>query len=489
MTRPAAEEVHGDRPRCVRCGRLPGWLHRWPEGVVCSTCRNDALEVQGRCASCGAQRMTPGIAAGGGRLCVDCAGIPGNFFCIRCGHEGLRQRDHVRRRCILTEMLRDVLDDGSGQISSTLRPLFDRLRQVERPLGCQTWLRQEHVQRMLRSLPRGRTPLTHEGLSTLGAPRTVAYLRDLLMKYGLLPARDRHLLMFESWLAGHLAAVDDAEQRKLLNQYATWDVLRKLRESAARGSLGPSRDSTARDRLRKATEFLMFLSGRSRTAAQCTQADLDAWHAEHRLARRHAQQFLRWCIRTGNMPRLTIPNISTRNPAPLDQHRRITLIRRAVTDEQIPVMDRVTAMLLLLYAQPITRIVQLTLDDISHHDGQVLLRLGDPPTPVPEPFAILLLGYAAARPNTKTATNPDGRWLFPGRRAGRPIHPSTIEKRLRDRGFAPGRARTSAIRHLVLQAPAPVVASMLGYNNESLTVIAAQAAGPWRRYAPGDHRR
>jgi hypothetical protein len=69
------------------------------------------------------------------------------------------------------------------------------------------------------------------------------------------------------------------------------------------------------------------------------------------------------------------------------------------------------------------------------------------------------------------------------------IHPSTIEQRLRNLGFAPGRARTSAIRHLVLQAPAPVVAGMLSYNNESLAVIAAEAAGPWSRYAPGDHTR
>lgn len=99
------------------------------------------------------------------------------------------------------------------------------------------------------------------------------------------------------------------------------------------------------------------------------------------LARRAAQQFLRWCMRTGNMPRLSLPVISTRNPAPLDRHRRLTLIRRAITDEQIPAMDRVAALLLLLYAQPITRIVRLTLDDITVHDGQVLLRLGDPPTP------------------------------------------------------------------------------------------------------------
>jgi hypothetical protein len=464
-------------------------VNYWPEGIVCSTCRNDALGVNGQCTGCGAERMTPGIAPDGGRLCVDCAQIPGNFFCARCGHEGLRQRDHVCRRCILTDLLRDVLDDGTGQISPALLPLFDGLRQVERPLGCQTWLRREHIQRMLRSLARGHTPLTHEGINTLGAPRTVAYLRDLLMKHSLLPARDRHLLMFESWLASRLAAVDDPEQRKLLNQYATWDVLRKLRDTAARGQLGPTRDTTARDKIRKAAEFLTWLTDRGRTAAQCTQADLDVWHAEHRLARRTAQQFLRWCMRTGNMPRLAIPNISTRNPAPLDQHRRVTLIRRAVTDEQIPAMDRVAAMLLLLYAQPITRIVQLTLDDITSHDSQVLLRLGDPPTPVPEPFATLLLDYAAARPNTKTATNPDSRWLFPGRRAGRPIHPSTIEQRLRDLGFAPGRARTSAIRHLILQAPAPVVAGMLSYNNESLAVIAAEAAGPWSRYAPGDHTR
>lgn len=118
-------------------------------------------------------------------------------------------------------------------------------------------------------------------------------------------------------------------------------------------------------------------------------------------------------MRTGNMPRLSLPTISTRNPAPLDQHRRLTLIRQAVTDEQIPAIDRVAALLLLLYAQPVTRIVRLTLDDIAVHDGQVLLRLGVPPTPAPEPFATLLLDYTATRPNTKTATSPASRWLFP----------------------------------------------------------------------------
>lgn len=489
MSHPATGDHDREQPRCVRCGRPPGWVTYWPEGALCYTCRESALEVHGRCAGCGVERMTPGIAPGGGRLCVDCAGIGGDFFCVHCGHEGLRQRDRTCRRCVLTDMLREALDDGTGQVSPALLPLFEALRKIERPLGLQTWLRKEHVRRMLSSLARGQTPLTHEGINTLGAPRTVAYLRDLLMKHGLLPARDRDLMMFEAWLTDRLAATDDPEQRRLLSQYATWDVLRKLRDTAARMPLGTARVRTARDKIRKSTEFLTWLADRGHTAAQATQADIDAWHAEHRLARRAAQQFLRWCMRTGNMPRLSLPIISTRNPAPLDQHRRLALIRRAVTDEQIPAMDRVAAMLLLLYAQPITRIVRLTLDDISDHDGQVQLRLGDPPTPVPEPFATLLLDYTAARPNTKTATNPDTRWLFPGRRANQPLHPSTIEKRLGGLGFSPGRARTSAIRQLVLQAPAPVVARMLGYHDESVAGIAAQAAGPWSHYASGDHTR
>ncbi len=49
--------------------------------------------------------------------------------------------------------------------------------------------------------------------------------------------------------------------------------------------------------------------------------------------------------------------------------------------------------------------------------------------------------------------------------------------------------RTAALRQLVLQAPAPVVASMLGYHDETTTKVAADAGSPWTRYAPGGHGR
>jgi hypothetical protein len=138
----------------------------------------------------------------------------------------------------------------------------------------------------------------------------------------------------------------------------------------------------------------------------------------------------------------------------LSQHRRITLIRRFLTNEQIPLIDRVTAVLILLYAQPTSRIVQLTTSDITRtEDGEVLLHLGDPPTPVPEPFASLLPQHVAARPNMMTATSPGSHWLFPGRRAGQ-ANPSDDDRRAPSQAWpAPGQRPN--IRHPSARLPSP----------------------------------
>jgi len=189
------------------------------------------------------------------------------------------------------------------------------------------------------------------------------------------------------------------------------------------------------------------------------------------------------------MPRLRIPHQRTENPAPISQHRRIGLIRRAVTDDAIPLRARVVTLLMLLYAQPISRIMRLTTDDVIHGGDQITLRLGTPPSPVPEPFAGLLLEHLASRENTTTATNPNGTWLFPGRRAGQPLHPATLGKQLSTLGITTLHARTATIRQLVLQAPPSIVAGMLGYHVVHTEAVAVQAGGTWKHYAPGDHTR
>jgi hypothetical protein len=114
---------------------------------------------------------------------------------------------------------------------------------------------------------------------------------------------------------------------------------------------------------------------------------------------------------------------------------------------------------MLLYAQPLTRILRLTLDDVMQEDGQVAIRLGDPPAPVPEPFASLLLRHMGQRLNLATATNAGAR--FPGRRGGQPMTPDALERRLKLAGIPTRGGRSAALRQLVLQAPAPVIATML----------------------------
>ncbi|WP_040919111.1 hypothetical protein [Saccharomonospora glauca] len=55
------------------------------------------------------------------------------------------------------------------------------------------------------------------------------------------------------------------------------------------------------------------------------------------------------------------------------------------------------ALLILLYAQPLVKIARLTTDDVLRGEDQVLIHLGDPPTPVPQPFADVLLDYLGNR--------------------------------------------------------------------------------------------
>ena len=117
------------------------------------------------------------------------------------------------------------------------------------------------------------------------------------------------------------------------------------------------------------------------------------------------------------MPRLQLPPSKASSPAPIGPRERLELIRRIHAGDGMDLTERVVALLVLLYAQPLTRVTRLTIDDLMVDDGQMAIRLGDPPAPVPAPFDALVGEYLAARPNLTTATNQNSRWLFPGRRA------------------------------------------------------------------------
>jgi hypothetical protein len=372
-----------------------------------------------------------------------------------------------------------------------LTPLLAALAAMDKPSAGLIWLRNPKVGQLLGDLATGRIPLTHEGLHAAPSWRTAAYLRDLLMTCGVLPTIDKQLVGYEALLHRRLAELADSPHLRLLRQFAVWQQLPRLRAQARHRPLTPNHRQYASDQFTQATAFLGWLAQRGHCPAEATQADLDAWHATHNdHQRRTLRGFLRWAMTSGHLPRLELPRLPISRAAPLTQHRRLELLGQLLTDQHRPLRSRVAACLMLLFAQPATRIVRLTLDDLTHaDDGSVFIRFGQPPTPVPEPFATLLLQATAQRDNLQTATNPDARWLFPGRRAGQPLHASTLAALVRDLGIPAGAGRTAALRQLVLQAPAPVVAQALGYHHNTTTRVATEAGTPWSHYASGDHSR
>jgi len=396
-------------------------------------------------------------------------------------------RPFTRTRARLHARLAELLDDGTGRIRPELQPLADSLLAMPKPDRALNWLHNNpRLPGYLRALARDELPLTHDGLHRLDSPRTAAHLRDLLMSCGALPAVDRQILLFEGWTRQRLATRDDDHDSRLLRQFTTWHQLPQLHAAARRAPLTPGSRNYAAEAFGQAEQLLNWLDQQDLVLSALSQGDLDRWNVAR--GERAAQIFLRWAQRSGHAPRLQQPPSPTRpRVTPISQHRRLRWTGRVLTDDTIDLRTRVAASLLLLFAQPITRIVKLTVDDVQHHAQEhghgVYLRLGDPPTPVPEPLAGLLLELVDARANMNTASNPDSRWLFPGGRAGQPLTPGALRQRFQALGLPTTPARTAALNQLVLQAPAPVIAAALGYADDTAEHHRLAAGGAWSRYA------
>lgn len=123
-------------------------------------------------------------------------------------------------------------------------------------------------------------------------------------------------------------------------------------------------------------------------------------------------------------------------------------------------------MLLLLYAQPLVKVVTLQVDVVNDQPDGMTITLGQRHTDVPEPFARLLRTHIAQRPNLRTGAGPDSPWLFPSTLAGRHLHPNSVIDRLRDLGVNVLGARNRAIGELVLGCPPSLVAEALGCSSQ-----------------------
>lgn len=216
------------------------------------------------------------------------------------------------------------------------------------------------------------------------------------------------------------------------------------------------------------------------TLRDLRQEHLDCWLTDGPTSRRRIRAFLAWARRGGLLPALQALSAEPRRHTdPLDADQRLSLVGTLLADDSLDLRDRVGGCLLLIFAQPVTHLARLTVDDVDDHARPVRLRLGPEPLELPEPLGTLVADLKQQRPGlATTAVGGRGRWLFPGLRLDAPLHPEHMRRRLRQHGITARPGRAAALLHLAQTLPPAILADLLG--------VSEGRAADWTRAATGD---
>ena len=372
------------KKKCWRCLRARSNGYNWPEGYVCDACFMRAVRLRGRCPGCGDERLLPGRHVDIGAICVACAGITTSFICSTCGREAQQYYARTCFSCSLERRLRKVLDDGTGKVAPDLEPLFASLRSMANPVAGMNWLKKAEVEQRLRSLAAGSTPLTHEGVDSMPGPEAREFLRELLMHIGLLPQRDKYLAAFNAWCPRRLASIAEPATRNEISIYLAWSHMRDLTVRSEARQLTAAATAAARDQTDAAVRFLGFLSARGLSLSEVCQSDIDDWFANASNPFM-AVDFITWAMRRRRCRRLKLPPQQRRSSPGCPSARLAEITTRLLTDEELALGDRVAGLLVVLFAQHVTRVTELRLSDLVEVDGELFLKLGPEPAALPAP--------------------------------------------------------------------------------------------------------
>jgi formylmethanofuran dehydrogenase subunit E len=453
------------RNLCARCYRHPK-----RECGICGRTRRVALR---------ATDTSPDI-------CPTCYQAP-FIDCTVCGQHALGRRATRNGRpwcfaCQATDRIDQLLGGPDGAVPEGIRNVRDALVVTPRPRSIlSNWHNIESLS-LLAKLARQHDELSHELLDAEGDRFSVGYLRALLVAGGALPERDENTTRLGRFTGRVIDEVSDARYRQVLTLYARWHVVARAKLDR-HGQLSAASADRCRQEIRSAQRFLDHLETRGRTVDDCTQADLDSW-----LANRHGIQirFPRWLLDNGHLTGIVLPD-----PVPIsgprrhvDQDEHWALVRRMLHDEDAAsTEDRAAACLVLLYAQPISKIVALTTNEIDVTDDGTYLRLGPEPLLLLPPLDVLVTSLPIAKPFGAASTLADDRWLFPGKCAGHHQHPTSLMSRLNRIGITTRASRNTAMLHLAATVPPAVFASLIGISIGSAVRWAEYAGSNWTTYA------
>lgn len=446
-------------------------------GPVCSTCHKKVLSAKGTCSGCGQRRRIDPRDPRQLGLCSDCAGLDPWSVCLGCG---LEDRIYDAGRCLsctLEYRLTELVGD-----SAILDPLRTALLGTDQPRAALRWISNPLVAEVLTGIADGDLAPTHEVLDDLGDGSWLGHLRQVLVAAKVLPERDEQTARLETWIQKQVIAMAVDEDRRVVEAFANWWVLRRYRWRMSKN--GVASHQHARRLVLGAVSFLGWVREHGLTLGTCSQAHVELWLAGPP-ARRHARDFLRWACRRGLAHDLNIvwqPDATPGRNGDTEWHR--SLARRFATDESLPLGDRVAGLLLLCYAQPLARLSRLKTTDVTVDTAHTFIQFGRTSVELSEPVGRLVRELVARRRGRAATGAPDHTpWLFPGGRPSRPLRPDAMGLRLARYGLDARVARTSLLLDLAAELSPVVLADLLGMQQRTAVRWVRSASGDWSGYA------
>lgn len=465
---------------CAVCARSVKPQTTLPVGPVCGPCYRQLRRSPATCAGCQEIRPLVGVGDNGLELCGPCSGDDRNWVCSTCGRVDLLFAGSECIACSVKRRVRELLTGPAGQIAPQLDGvatflLTDRpFEQTHHLFNGTAWVQ------LLGELVSAGRPITHELLDDLPQDNHVRHLRSILVHTGALGDQGEGLESLQPWLKSFLAGLSP-QTAKLLRPYASWSVLPRARQRAARRGITASAPAYARDRIGAAAHFLTWLEHNHRTLADATQHDVNTWLGQGASTRHRIRDFLRWAHARGLAADLQVHWLGSEGlpEQVLGDDERWTLLRRCLHDDRLDLRLRVAGALVLLYGQIPSRIVELTNNSLTTTETDTYLVLRNQPVLLPPPLAALTVELATLCTQEQPTTSEAGTqtWLFPGARPGSHLYAGRLSTSLNQKvGIFIRPARGAALSALAADLPAPVLADLLGISIETAARWGALAA-------------
>jgi ribosomal protein L40E len=483
---PLCERCYQQPPRrCDFCGRQAPITALWSTGAVCKGCYPRIRSQPIRCPGCRQDRILTGVDEQGRAVCGQCAGNSPAYLCTHCGQSADGFVRGMCSRCSLHQRVEELLAGPDGQIPAHLQPIAWRLQEARNAKSALTWLERSSAVPILVDLAHHDGPLSHNLLDGYPRSRYTNMIRLALVHSGALPERVELLEQVDTWLDQFLTDKPSHHVR-LVRPFAQWVVLRRARQRVRRQPFTEGSASWARQQIRAAADFLGWLDQHGIALADLDQHTMDQW-LDHGGGQHYTvRYFLIWARRHRLvLQAVRVPRRQHKTPEQrIGDDEHWNHLRRCLHDTALPVRVRVAGALLLLYGQPISRIVRISTNHLTHRGDDTYLTINRRPLLLPQPIAALIndLSQTATPKSQIAGRGSPSPLLFPGQLPGQHLSVGYLVRELNQHGIRTRAARNTALLDLASELPAAILADLLGMHINTATRWVKKTRRDWTSY-------